>query len=332
MRLPRLRLTVRVMMALVAALGLVLAVWITRARAQRDAVAALGRMGGVVLYDFEFRGVESPKGPGRRPGRLGRWLGVDFAHDVTKVTFFGRPIPPEADPLLRRLPRLEALARRNSPLAEGELGRICGIATIRELDLSFTDLGDEGIGQLARLEGLRRLRLGGTRITDGGVAALAACRRLEDLDLFGARLTREGIGRLAGITGLRRVRLKQIDTEEVVAGLPPLASLEALELDLGMFFDPGDEEGKLMGCLRGLPRLRELKVSGSFRDARLEEVAELKGLEVLDVEQSLVTDAGLRRAADLPRLRRLVASFTRVTPAGVAAFRAARPDVEVEYK
>ena len=82
-----LRISIRGLMALVLIIACALGWIVSRARVQRNAVAAVRKAGGTVLYDFE-----NVRGPGPRPG-LRRWqrlvanaIGVDFVSSVTMVS------------------------------------------------------------------------------------------------------------------------------------------------------------------------------------------------------------------------------------------------------
>src|SRR4051794_35194313 len=83
MRMPRLRMSVRLSMILVLALGSGLGGIVHRARVQRDAVVGIERAGGYVRYD-SLRGAQSPI-PARKlwaPGWLVERVGLDFFDDV----------------------------------------------------------------------------------------------------------------------------------------------------------------------------------------------------------------------------------------------------------
>ncbi len=73
----RLRLSVRALAALVLMLGGGLGWLAHSARVQREAVAAIGREGGVVAYNS----VDQPK-PSKEPKWLVGWLGVDYFDNV----------------------------------------------------------------------------------------------------------------------------------------------------------------------------------------------------------------------------------------------------------
>jgi hypothetical protein len=65
-------------------------------------------------------------------------------------------------------------------------------------------------------------------------------------------------------------------------------------------------------------------------DTGLKELAEMKGLQTLDLHNTLkVTDAGLKDLAGLQGLQTLDLRYTQVTDAGVADLQKALPDCEI---
>ena len=79
-RRHRLRVTVRVMMALVLILGCGLGMIVHRARVQREAVAAIRRAGGSVMYEHELR--PRIRGTPWWPKWVAEFLGTDYLDDV----------------------------------------------------------------------------------------------------------------------------------------------------------------------------------------------------------------------------------------------------------
>jgi hypothetical protein len=58
----------------------------------------------------------------------------------------------------------------------------------------------------------------------------------------------------------------------------------------------------------------------------------MKRLEVLDIAETSIGDAGLKQIGGVPRLRRLYLSGSRVTQGGVAEFRREHPQCEVSWE
>ena len=121
------------------------------------------------------------------------------------------------------------------------------------------------------------------------------------------------------------VALVRVDGEESLARAPR-------DTHAVLLLRPTDA---LVGAVAArLPALRHLITDGNGRDLTdegLSHLRELANLETLDLEWSAVTNRGLTLVASLPALRWVdVGGAAGVTPAGIAALRASRPDLEVE--
>lgn len=322
------------MLILIALIAVVTARVANRAGTQRDVVVAIRNLHGVVIYDFKYSdGKEIFNGQPRGPAWLQRWVGLDHLHSVTKVVFFGAKTK-DVVPFMSQLSGLEAFVNRQAHLTKDDLIELSGMPVLQDLDLAYSDLDDQGIMILAGLPNLRKLNVSGTRITDRSIGLLARSRNLEDLDLFGTELTKKGIGLLKEIPSLRRVRLRNITTEEVVAGLRDATRLQSLEMDYEPNVEDWDTGGRasLMKCLRSLPQLRELKIHGFIDDDILLEIAKLDRLEELDLNLTVITDTGLNHLQALTHLRKLDVSFTNVTVNGIKTLQDSKPNLVVRHK
>ncbi len=82
--------------------------------------------------------------------------------------------------------------------------------------------------------------------------------------------------------------------------------------------------------LEELGKLRTLTLAKTaVTDDGVAQLANIRSLESLDLTSTTITDESFTTLAALPRLRRIVLSGTHVSQEGLAAFRAAHPDVEV---
>jgi len=101
-----------------------------------------------------------------------------------------------------------------------------GNAQLRRLDLSRTEITDEGLRRLASMEGLEYLDVSDTKITDSGLDVLTRMSRLTELRLRSTQITDRGIKMLAKCTNLEYLDL--LETKVTYEGLPQLASLKRL--------------------------------------------------------------------------------------------------------
>ena len=135
---------------------------------------------------------------------------------------------------LRDLQKLKVLnlkgALSDSP--DAALAHVAVLKNLRELNLQWARLTDDGFAHLSKLKELRRLELFSTPVTDKGLAALAECSNLEYLMLESTyKLKGSGFAKLSKLENLRSLSLKEGDFSEKL--FPNLAKLTTLaELNL----------------------------------------------------------------------------------------------------
>ena len=90
--------------------------------------------------------------------------------------------------LISRLKHLERLDLGETSLTDNELLEICnGNRNLKALNISDTEVSDNGTFGLAKLTELRVLRLDTKLVTNRALANVSFLSRLEKLDLFGAK-------------------------------------------------------------------------------------------------------------------------------------------------
>ncbi len=147
-----------------------LAVEMKGARKQREAVGAIRKLGGWIVYDYEQPTIPNPQPPG--PEWLRKLLGNDFFANVVLVNLGG----------------MQA--------TDGELEHIKELTQLQDLWLYGGHVTDEGVKHLKGLTQLVLLHLGGTQITDTGIVYLHGLSQLQTLDLTGTKVTAEGVKKL----------------------------------------------------------------------------------------------------------------------------------------
>ena len=171
-RFPRFSVRGMIVMVLVIGVGLG---WLVRsAHIQRDAVAAIERVGGTVYYDWQWKkGTYLGTGQPRAPRWLVDFIGVDYLGHVTYVLV---TLPPEEVDLvmtqLACLTQLERLSLAHSPVGDVRLARLKGLLKIEYLDLSSTRITDDGLVNLVSLRNLSTLLRRRTYVTDAGTQRL----------------------------------------------------------------------------------------------------------------------------------------------------------------
>lgn len=139
-----------------------LAVMTRPARREREAAAAIEKLGGIVEWT-------EPQGPEWVPGVV---VGDDF---YGHVKFVGLEANKAADAVLvqiKWLDHIENLALDFSNVADTDLENLSGLKQLEWLNLSKTKVTDAGLESLKGLSKLEELHLEGTQVTDRGVERL----------------------------------------------------------------------------------------------------------------------------------------------------------------
>ncbi len=174
-------------------------------------------------------------------------------------------------------------------LGEEYFRRIRGVALVSE------DFTDDELAVLASLGDLKVLRFHSSRITDEGIAKLSTCQELEALEIRWARITDAAMPHIGTLKNLKELRLD--NTRVTDAGLKHLRNLLQLsDLMIGNYAPHGADALS--------EAVQQTRYSAPF------------------------TDAGLEAIARIPSLTSLSLTWCRETPAGLAKFLEARPNVK----
>jgi Leucine-rich repeat (LRR) protein len=167
---------------------------------------------------------------------------------------------------------------------------------------------------LRLLPGLKHLDVNGSQRTDSGrwglmltdvnIESIAALTQLEVLNMGGAIVSDVGMRALEPLVNLHTIDLSRM--EITAQGLEPLTKW---------------------------PKLRRLNL---WQAARIDDKAasyllRMKGLEVLDLGDTAVTDALLDQLEGMKQLKTLFVGGPKITPERVERFRKARPDCRVVW-
>jgi Leucine-rich repeat (LRR) protein len=212
-RKPRLRwfqysLRTLLLAVLLASIGMSwVAVRMQRARREREAVAAIVKLGGRVWYDYQLQQQDWDPSPGTDPPGpvwLRNLLGENVFASVVGVDLYG------------------------SPIRDADLGHLKGLTQLKFLGLNRTNVSDAGIERLRGLTQLKALSLWGTQVTDAGLVHLKGLTQLQLLDLGMTRVTDAGLEHLKGQAKLRTFYLPC--TQVTDAGLEHLKGMKQLRL------------------------------------------------------------------------------------------------------
>lgn len=193
-RLPRIRMSIRVSMALILVLAGGLG-WLTRrAHVQHEAVSTVHRLGGTVSYDFQQVGpgglwnsaIKDPP-----PRILQRLLPREYFQEVTFVTLRGPLVTDQALDSIAGLDKLEYLDLGDSQITDAGLARIRGLRRLKYLCIDGTRVTDAGLAHLREMRNLQHLMLDRTVISDAGLSQLRS-HRLMSYGLESTRVTPQG--------------------------------------------------------------------------------------------------------------------------------------------
>ena len=128
--------------------------------------------------------------------------------------------------------RLDRVTIDNSPLNDAHLSSLAGLAALREIQVTNTQVTGTGLAALGNLRNLEKIVAGDTTLlTDGGLAVMMkSFPNLTGLSLGGG-FTAAGLGSLDQLEKLRELVLSGPELQDaVVTALPALRRLETLEL------------------------------------------------------------------------------------------------------
>lgn len=234
---------------------------------------------------------------------------------------------PSSTWLLRAVRLAVTLSFLSLPLAMLAGGAVSLSAYLRldgtQLDLRGANITDEDLAGLndPAFSKVISVLLSRTKVGDCGLQYLRNLH-VRELDLYLTAVTDKGLGYLHDLP-IERLNLTGTDTSD--SGLAHLRNLPLAVLVL--------RETKVtstgLGVLRDLP-LQYLDLSHTaITDDGLVHVKCLRELKTIDLSDTAITDQGLRDLIGIPSLTNVYVAGTRVSTAGLARFKAARPEVRV---
>jgi hypothetical protein len=265
-------------------------VYVEPYRLQREAMAAVERLGGTYQT------------------ALDRVVEVDVSRCQS---------PPEYLHHLLALPALEKLAVGGPAFGDEQLLRLRSLTRLRRLTLDSTSVSNEGLIALHETLPLAQVTLSDRQ----AIAALrtkalphpcSPWRNVEGLSFVQAEWYHYMFPR----------GLIDDDLAELLGKLPRIGRLD-------LRWQPITDAG-LAHLARDASELEDLLLpSTRVTDAGLAHLASLSRLEVLDLGCTQVSDDGLAHLKPLRHLRALYLDRTHVTPAGLAEIRRALPDCTI---
>jgi hypothetical protein len=189
------------------------------------------------------------------------------------------------------------------------------LSGLEELSVRSTKLSDADMTVISRMSRLKSLKLSDARVTSDGLAQLASLPRLETLGLYPLEFIARSSSTANGFQALKRLEIDnspKADDEAMVA-FGPLPALEELVLNLVPVGDRGLEQ-LLSGGKVYLLILNQSWIT----DSGLKLVAKCPSPISLHIAGTQVTDDGLRSIAGM-KFRSLVLDNTLITDDGLLA-------------
>jgi hypothetical protein len=183
-------------------------------RHQEQAVAAIVKVGGRVIYDYQrpladYPTLFQPTWRSPYPPAAVRLLGRDFFHRVVHVDLSETSVTNEDLVAVGRLRSLESLFLNGTGVTAVGLANLEVLKNLRILNLRDTAINDVAMVHLRAFTHLRQLDLGGTRISDEGLVHLEPLTELEDgLTLDRTAITNLGLEQLVHLKKLRQLHLE----------------------------------------------------------------------------------------------------------------------------
>jgi len=253
-----LRLSLRGLLLAVTVLAIGLGYITHRAREQERAVRHIERLGGRVVYNYQFDPevgrLPDAKPPG--PEWLIRRIGPNFTGTVIAVEPFcaGDASNQDLD-ILRALPKLQTLSLdgTNPKVSDEGLKLIGTLTQLKWLGLHRAGITDEGLVHLKRLNNLAYLSLSGCKIDGSGLRHIEHLP-IQSLGLNYTDLRAPNLEHLAGMKSLEALSVMNTSiTDEGLIHIRALTNLRELGIELTSIGDGG------LVHLEGLTSLKELR-------------------------------------------------------------------------
>ncbi|MBL4576932.1 MAG: hypothetical protein JKX74_00590, partial [Flavobacteriales bacterium] len=221
---------------------------------------------------------------------------------------------------LANLINLKVLFLNNTQVTNGCMVHLRKMAKLENLVLSATQVDDSGLEFVAEMTNLTQLGLNSNRITNRGLDHIKGMKRLTKLGLLGTEIDDKGLALLHDLKNLRRIELTstRVTAAGVVAFLKAVpnrkkvlwpefrgGAYDVLNAENIVLHDVDGMTADVADLMSRLPKLRLYLSGNEIDDVDLAEISGIKNLKFLSV------------------------TGTRVTAAGIAAFRQSQPDCKL---
>ena len=203
--------------------------------------------------------------------------------------------------------KLKRLNIHGTKTSDTTLEHISGITTLESLNIGSIMLTDVGLERLTVLPNLKELTMGGNELGDAGLQALRQIPTLTYLDLSGRQGTDSNVWAIAmsdvglgAVLTLKNLRELRFGCTAIGVGIEGAKFAEVSAMSVTPLW---------LEQMKSLPRLERLTLQGCDR----------------------LNDDSVKTLAAMPALREVDLKGTAVTEKGVAALRAAKPNIQVFF-
>lgn len=142
--------------------------------------------------------------------------------------------------LLTRLPHVRELNLSYTYITDDGLMHLPRLKHLEVLKLQGADIGDDGMRYVGKLTGLRELHLSYTHISDDGLVHLSRLRNLEKLFVNGTQIGDRGVESIATLGRMKVLFASETNiSDEAVPALGSMQSLVQLNIYSTRIFDKG---------------------------------------------------------------------------------------------
>ena len=236
---------------------------------------------------------------------------------------------------LKEWKNLEHLNVRGSKVTSTVFEHVLEMPKLKSLDVGFSRVSDELFEVLVGLDHLERFAFGGNEMSGVCLPLLKLLPSLRELDISGSQRTDSGLWRIAltdfnldhivQLGQLERLNIGETSiTDRGVARLAEMKNLDTLDLHSTSV----TARGIAALADADMPKLRRLRLwqAQGIDDSAVPHFLKMKNLEVLELQETSVTDAGLEQLAEMKGLKRLYVGASKVTPEKGEALRKSSPD------
>ncbi len=195
----------------------------------------------------------------------------------------------------------------NMRLTNAGVAKLAKLPNLEQLSLSGSKITDAAIGDIAKMKSLKELWFQDCQVTDEGIALLRDLSTIEALLIHETGMTTDGLESLATLSKLKRLNLdiSQIEgKQQDWSALSQFKQIEHLTIRGESF---SDDDLVHLEPLTQLERI-VLEIPGGISDAGIKRVRNFRRLQSARIEQSVITDAGLKAFVDLDQLTNLTIS------------------------